>query len=304
MSVVQTVRGPVDGGVLGVVLPHEHLFIDMYRVTRNPSQYLDDMGSAVDDLREFAGLGGGTVVDLTNRGLHRQPGRLAEASRLSDVHIVMGCGWYREPFYRPDLQRRSVRSLADEFTAEITDGVDGIRPGVIGEIGADREYVSGIEERVLRAAGRAANRTGLAVVTHAIKSRVGLDQLDILAEEGVDLSRVAVSHCDSFLWADYHEAIVRRGAYASFDRHNARNPLTQRRRLDAVCHLIEAGYADRILLSQDVCYSEDRREAGGPGYSYVLTEVLPALHARGVDPEVLDLIVRDNPRRLLTGDPS
>lgn len=302
MSTVQTVSGRVEGGALGVVLPHEHLFADMYRVTRNPSHYLDDLDGAVEDLRHFGGLGGRTVVDLTSGGLGRDPARLAEAAKLADVQIVMGCGWYREPFYDPTLQRRSVRDLADELCAEIADGVDGVRPGVIGEIGADRDYVSGIEERVLRAAGRAATRTGLGLVTHAVKSRVGLDQLDLLAEEGVDLRRVAVSHCDSFMHADYHEAIARRGAYVSLDRHNARNPLTQRRRLDAVCRLVESGHADRILLSQDVCYAEDRREAGGPGYSYVLGEVLPALLARGIAPEALDGIVRDNPRRLLTGD--
>lgn len=301
MNAVRTVLGNVDSADLGVVLPHEHLFIDMYRVTRNTSHFLDDIDSAIADLRAFAALDGGTVVDLTNNGIGRDPLRLAEASRQSGVHVVMGCGWYREPFYEAGLQRRSTASLARELCEEIENGVDGIYPGVIGEIGADREYVSGIEERILRAAGRASVRTGLSLVTHAVKSRVGLAQLDILEEEGVDLRRVVVSHCDSFLHADYHEAIASRGAYVALDHHNGRNPLLQRRRIDAVQHLIEIGFASQILLSQDVCHIEDRLEAGGPGFSYVLTEGLAALRARAISDHVLQSIVRDNPQMMLTG---
>lgn len=301
MGTVQTVLGPVEAESLGIVLPHEHLFINMYRVTRNVSHFLDDIDSALDDLRAFSNLGGSTVVDLTNNGIARDPLRLAEASRRSGVHVIMGCGWYREPFYDPELQRRSTEGLAQELCTEIEHGVDGIRPGVIGEIGADREFVSGIEERVLRAAGRAAARTGLPLITHAVKSRVGLAQLDILEEESVDLRRVAVSHCDSFLHADYHLAIASRGAYVAFDRHNGRNPLLQRKRIDAVTALVEAGYASRVLLSQDVCHIEDRTEAGGPGFSYVLEQVVPQLRQRGLNDEFITGIITENPRRLLSG---
>lgn len=301
MSGVQTVLGAVDSAELGVVLPHEHLFINMYRITRNTSHVLDDMDSAVDDLCAFRAAGGASIVELTNNGIARDPIRLAEASRRSGVHVIMGCGWYREPFYDPRLQSISTESIAVELCEEINHGIDGIRPGVIGEIGADREFVSGIEERVLRAAGRASTRTGAAVITHAVKSAVGLAQLDILEEEGVDLRRVAVSHCDSYLHTDYHLAIASRGAYVSFDRHNGRNPLLQRRRIEAVTALIRAGHADRVLLSQDVCHIEDRSEAGGPGFTYVLGHVVPALVAEGVRRELVEGILRDNPQRLLSG---
>ena len=43
------------------------------------------------------------------------------------------------------------------------EGDTGIRPGIIGELGADRDFVSPAEERVLRAGGRAHLRTGLAI---------------------------------------------------------------------------------------------------------------------------------------------
>ena len=104
---------------------------------------------------------------------------LAEATGL---HIVMGAGWYRHAYYPVEarIDRRSVDELADEIVREATDGVGetGVRPGIIGEIGTDKPWVSPSEERVHRAAARAARRTGLAITTHAVLSTVGLDQLD------------------------------------------------------------------------------------------------------------------------------
>ena len=50
---------------------------------------------------------------------------------------------------------------------------------------------------------RAGRRTGLAVSTHALQSQVGLDQLRILEEEGLDPGRVVIGHADSNLDIDY-----------------------------------------------------------------------------------------------------
>jgi phosphotriesterase-related protein len=302
MAKIMTVRGEIDSSDLGICLSHEHLFVDWYLVDRNPDHWLDHMGSAVDDLKHYKSIGGSALLDLTNLGLGRDPKRIKEAAESSDLHIVMGCGWYREPFYPAEINRRSLNSLAAELIDEIENGVNGVKPGVIGEIGTDREFVSGVEERVLRASARAALHTGLAVVTHAIKSRVGLDQLEILADEGLQLNRVSISHCDSFMHFDYHEGIASQGAYVSFDSNNPRNPLLQRLRVEAVLNLVQKGFEDRVVLSQDVCKSDHRREAGGPGYSYVLEKMLPELLSRGVTQAQEDKFMIHNPRRLLTGE--
>jgi predicted metal-dependent phosphotriesterase family hydrolase len=302
MKKIMTVRGEILSSDLGICLSHEHLFVDWYRVDRNPDHWLDHMGSAVDDLKHYKQIGGSSLIDLTNLGLGRDPKRIKQAAELADVNVIMGCGWYREPFYPADINKRTLNDLTEQLIADIENGVDGIRPGVIGEIGADREFVSGVEERVLRAAARAAKHTSLAVITHAIKSRVGLDQLEILKDEGLPLNRVPISHCDSFMHFDYHEGIANLDAYVSFDSNNARNPLTQRLRVEAVLNLVEKGLADRVLLSQDVCKADHRREAGGPGYSYVLEVMIPQLLTKGLTQDHIDKFMVHNPRRLLTGE--
>jgi len=88
-----------------------------------------------------------------------------------------------------------------------------VRPGIIGEIGTDKPWVSALEERVHRAAARASLATGLAITTHAILSPVGLDQLRIFTEEGVDPGRVVIGHADSYPVLDHYLTLLGEGRY-------------------------------------------------------------------------------------------
>lgn len=299
---VQTVRGPVQASALGRVMPHEHIVSNMYRITRLKAAYVQNLEEAIRDLRSFKDVGGSTIIDCTSGGLGRQPARLLTASIKSDVNIVMGCGWYRENFYEEDFNKVSTAELTERLLEDIRTGVDGVRPGVIGEIGADREWLSAVEERVLRACARAQKATGLGLVLHASRCEVGAWQLDVLEEEGCDLRRIAVSHCDSYPDVDYHESLARRGALVMYDRNSPLDQLQQEERVRNAVEMIQRGWAENLLLSHDVCWITDRERRGGPGYSYVIRQMSRDIEAAGVDPEIVESIMTDNPRRLLLGD--
>jgi phosphotriesterase-related protein len=159
---VMTVLGPVEAGVLGVTLPHEHILCDLWRVTRDPRHFMIDAPLAVEEVGLFKTAGGGTIVDCTTRQFGRDPAALRAIARATGVHVVMGCGWYREPFYDRSVYEGSVAGIAAAIEREILDGVDGtgVRPGIIGEIGTDLHYISPAEERVFRAVARVQRRTG------------------------------------------------------------------------------------------------------------------------------------------------
>ena len=307
---VQTVRGPLDPADLGWVLPHEHTAIALWHI-QNRWDYWElrrDEPVITDELAAFKAGGGGTVVDLTLPGVGRDPGWLAGLSEATGLHLVMGAGWYRDAYYPAEalIDRRSVDSLADEIVHEATDGVGdaGIRPGIIGEIGTDKPWISPREERVHRAAARAARRTGLAITTHAVQSTVGLDQLDLFEAEGADLSRVVIGHADSNPSPDYHRAIVERGASVEFDFLGMSfTPLERHgegRVVESICDLLARGHAERILLSQDVCHDSQLKRYGGNGYTYLADSFLPRLGEAGVSDDEIRTITVDNPRRLLT----
>jgi phosphotriesterase-related protein len=307
---VQTVLGPVDPGDLGWVLPHEHTAIALWHIP-NRWDYWELRRDPVvihEELAAFRSVGGGTVVDLTVDGVGRDPAWLASVAAATGLNVVMGSGWYRGAYYPAEVQidRRSVDALADLIVRDVTDGVGdtGVRAGIIGEIGTDKPWISAAEERVHRAAARAARRTGLAITTHAVQSTVGLDQLDLFEAERADLSRVVIGHADSNPSLDYHRAIVERGATVEFDFLGmAFTPLERHgegRIVENLCELLAAGHVERILLSQDVCHDSQLKRYGGNGYTYLADTFLPRLRAAGVSDDEIRTITVDNPARLLT----
>jgi phosphotriesterase-related protein len=307
---VQTVLGPIDPADLGWTLPHEHTAIALWHIPTRWDYWelRRDEPVIVEELAAFRAAGGGTIVDLTLDGVGRDPRWLAAISRASGLHVVMGSGWYRGAHYPAEalIDRRSVDALAEDIVRDATDSVgdSGIRAGIIGEIGTDKPWLSAQEERVHRAAARAARRTGLAITTHAVQSAVGLDQLDVFEAEGADLSRVVIGHADSNPSLAYHLAIAERGATVEFDFLGMSfTPLERHgesRIVDSLRELLARGHLERILLSQDVCHDSQLREYGGNGYTYLADTFLPRLRAAGVSEAEIRTITVDNPRRLLT----
>jgi phosphotriesterase-related protein len=312
MAHVQTVLGEIDPADLGFTLPHEHTQIALWHVRDRWDywQLTRDQPLILEELAAYRDAGGRSLVDLTVPGVGRDPGWLADLARASGLNVVMGCGWYREAYYPPELlvDRRSVDDLADELVREASEGVGdtGIRPGIIGEVGTDKPWVSALEERIHRAAARAARRTGLAITTHAVLSAVGRDQLRIFEEEGVDPARVVIGHADSYPHLDHHLAIVDRGASVEFDFLGMSfTPVElhgERRVVELLCELLARGHVERILLSQDVCHDSQLARYGGNGYTYLAKTFLPRLREAGVSAAEIETMSVANPRRLLTID--
>ncbi|MDO8485966.1 MAG: hypothetical protein Q7S35_13575 [Candidatus Limnocylindrales bacterium] len=310
MAHVQTVLGPLEPASLGFTLPHEHTQIALWHIDGrwDYCQLTRDEPVILEELAGFRARGGSGLVDLTLPGVGRDPGWLHRLAEASGLHLVMGCGWYRTAYYPPEarIDRRSVDDLADELVGEALAGVGetGVRPGIIGETGTDKPWISAVEERVHRAAARAASRTGLAITTHAVMSAVGLAQLRIFEEERADLSRVVIGHADSYPVLSHYLEIVRRGAnleldflgmsFTPIERHG------EGRIVELLCELLARGHADRILLSQDVCHDSQLTRYDGHGYVYLAESFLPRLRAAGVSDSEIETMTVLNPRRLLT----
>jgi len=309
MAHVQTVLGPIKPADLGFTLPHEHTQIALWHIAGRWDywQLTRDEPAILEELARYRAAGGSGLVDLTLPGVGRDPAWLRRLSEASGLHLVMGCGWYRTAYYPAEarIERRSVDDLADELVREATDGVGetGVRPGIIGEIGTDKPWVSPPEERVHRAAARAARRTGLAITTHGVLSDVGLAQLRILEEEGADPGRVVIGHADSYPILDHQLAIVERGANVEFDFIGMpwpRERQAEARTVELVCELLARGHVEHVLLSQDVCNDDQLSRNGGSGYTYLAEPFLPRLRAAGVGEAEIETMTVANPRRILT----
>jgi predicted metal-dependent phosphotriesterase family hydrolase len=309
MAHIQTVRGPVPADEVGFTLPHEHTAIALWHVPDRWDYWELSRDEPIieAELGRFVQAGGSCLVDLTLTGVGRDPARLVRLSERTGLHLVMGCGWYRGAYYPAEarIDRRSVDDLADELVHEAQDGVggSGVRPGIIGEIGTDKPWVSAAEERVHRAAARASLATGMAITTHAIMSPVGLAQLRIFEEEGVDPARVVIGHADSYLVLDHYLAILDRGANLEFDfigQRFATEEAAEPRLVELIVELLERGYGRQLLLSQDVCHNSQLHANGGFGYTYLQQHFLPTLRTAAVAEGEIAQMTIDNARRILT----
>ena len=320
---VMTVTGPVNIEELGLTLLHEHIFLDLMRDAWIFTNVLNDPELADIELDMLRQAGGATVVDLTSGGLREfdnpimfdqetlepvpPPLAVRWAAERSGLKIIMGAGWYHENYYKPRLWDMSTDQLAAEIIAELHVGMEGtdVKAGTIGEIGAQYNRLSAIEERVLRAASRAQIETGVGLTTHTTRGVGGLEQLDVLEQEGVDLSRVVLAHSGGQPYPRYHAEIARRGACVSFDRMGSLPDMTDFHRdrvLRSIKRLIDDGHTDRIVLSHDVCYADDLATNGGCGYAWLSVVGRDMLEREiGLTDDQWHTIMVETPRRILAG---
>ena len=69
-------------------------------------------------------------------------------------------------------------------------------------------------------------------------------------------------------------------------------------RADTVCKVKEWGYLSRLVLSSDLCRVQDLRSSGSYGYAHLFEIFLPMLRERGITQSEIDLMLKENPKRI------
>lgn len=271
MTTVRTTRGRKPAEDLLKVLAYEHLFPGLFPVYQpHRDLRLADEALAFEGVGAFDQVGRGRlVVELTTPDLGRRPKALARVANKTGVDIVMGAGRYQTVFYEPDRDYALTEDLASRFITDIREGVGGVLPGIVGEIGTDSECLSTLEERAHRAAAMAAEEEGLAVITHSLGNDVRMAQLRLLDDEGLPDNSVVTGHAETFVSRAGHRDLMKSGAHLIFDTVRGLNAFCTRRTIDMLGWELEAGYEDAVMLSHDVCSTRHCSAYGGNGYIYV-----------------------------------
>lgn len=316
MAEIMTVCGPIQPESLGSTQMHEHIIMDVYPTRWGYSSVLDDIEVSIEEIKLYKQAGGGALVDPTMRGAGRDPRGLKRISEETGVHIIMSTAFTWAQFHSPVLglvNSSSTNALADMMIKDIVEGVDGtgIRAGCIGEVGAGGNrisdginYISPIEERLFRAAARAQKATGLPLYTHTYQGQLAMEQIDLLEEEGVNLSRVVIGHLGDRNQIEHFTALAQRGVCLGIDHIGQSRGMQvyapDSRRADNVVKLIERGFLDRLVLSEDLFLKEMWHFNDGIGYDHVLRVFVPMLKERGVTDAQIHTMMVTNPARLLT----
>ena len=223
------------------------------------------------------------IVEAGHPEMGRDVNFVRQVAMKSGIPIVIGGGFYSQPWYPKELSTMSEDQILKELIKQVDDDV----VGAFGEIGSWDE-ISKDERKVFRAVGRAHVATNIPIFTHTgIPGKSALEQLDIFEDAGVDPRHVVIGHLGNLVDPNVyvHKQICRRGAFVGFDRQG--NNDTQQ--VPMVMALIEAGFADHLMFSADA----------SSGYAKTVTVFLPKLKAAGATDDVLHKIMVDNPRRFL-----
>ncbi len=340
-GIARTVLGDVDPADLGIVLPHEHLVMDArplldvhgyaaappvawdariaaearWNPGVHPDNYvLTDEKAAIEELATFVAAGGRTVVDLTPPTLGRDPEALARIAAGAGINVISGIGQYLQSVHEPWVADADEASIARRLVDESVRGTGEppIRPGVLGEIGTSDPVTPG-ERRVLRGVALAARETGLAVSVHLHPwGYEGETVLKELLAAGADPERVVLGHVATAIDRPaYLRALLDRGALLGFDLFGFDHSLLGPGRwppsdLDVarvVAAFARDGFADRLVLSQDVGVRTRLRRWGGWGYAHLLEHVVPLLREAGVGEAALRTMLVETPARLLAIPP-
>lgn len=308
MATIQTATGPLDTDSMGFTLMHEHVRVGwppMYQQYPETFDREHELTRAVERLTAAKAAGVTTIVDLTPIDLGRDANLIAEAARRAGMNIIVATGIYytAHPFHfllRPDSD------MTDLFVRDITQGISttGVRANVIKC--ATEPEMHPMNERVLRAAAKAARATGVPICTHTYpENRTGLDQQRVFKEEGVDLGRTVIGHSDDSPDIAYLEQIIANGSYCGMDRIGLQRPRTSEQRADMVAALCAKGYADRITLSHDSCANfhwapEGMLDTAAPTWrlTHIIQDVIPMLRERGVTDAQIHQMTVTNPATL------
>lgn len=318
---INTARGAIDTGRLGVTLMHEHIFVLSTEINQNyPETWGDEesrVAGAVNRLRELKAKGVDSIVDLTVVGSGRYIPRIQRIAAEVDLNIIVATGIYafgdlpqylqfRKPgsrFYGPEI-------LMEMFMKDIREGIagTGVKAAIL-KCATDFQGVTPDAERVLRATARVHRATGVPISTHThARTRGGLEQLRIFEEEGVDLSRVVIGHCGDTTDLEYLEDLLEKGPYLGMDRFGIDTILPFESRVNTVAALCRNGFAEKLVLSHDAaCYNdwfpEESLAKVVPNWHYlhIMKDVIPALKSRGVTDDHIATMLIDNPRRIFEG---
>jgi len=315
-GIVQTVRGPVDASKLGFTLPHEHVCASSAGYWQAWPEYFGGRASfisnVVEKLKTAKREGVDTIVDVTTIDTGRDVRLLEEVSRKSGLQIVACTGHWLDPSM--SMKARTADELGSFFTLEIQHGIEGtdIRAGVI-KVATDPEGVTPFLEKALKGAARASKATGIPITTHASSfDRMGEKQAAIFEAEGVDPSRVCIGHSDDSDNWEYMSGLAKRGYTVGMDHLplGLRQPVTWQKRAERIKQLIEAGFVERIFLSNDwfFCLSlaatdgQQKMDAMNPdGMLFNTRKTIPYLKELGVSDAAIRTITVENPRRFFGG---
>ena len=300
MTKLITTLGEYGADQLGLILPHEHIFVDL-----GPIEAENWRNATAGDVIALMGpqlvaaraCGVTALVECTPVGVGRRVDIVRAVSEAVNFPVVVATGIYREPWVPQWAVDADEDALNEWMLGELTDQIEatGVRAAWI-KVSAGDDGITPVEAKILRAAARAGAATGAIIGSHTIRGRVVRDQLDIIEAAGYTPERFIWIHTQAEPDFDLHLEMAGRGAWLEYDAMGSR-PVDEEVAL--VQRALDAGLTDQLLLSHDRGWFDPSQPGGGvpKPFTPLAETLLPALAAAGVDDAARHTLTHVNPFR-------
>ncbi len=299
MPAIITTLGPRQAADLGLILSHEHIFanfdsldhaaagdVTVADVLRHVGPYLSAAKAA----------GVTALVDATSLGGARRADILRDVSAAIGLPVVVATGIFREPWIADSVAQHGEDGLKELMVQEIIEGVEdsGVRAGWI-KLRSGDDALSSAQTVLVRAAARAGIDSGVAIGSHTVAGSVAARQVDVIEEAGYAASRFIWIHAQVEPHFAWNLELARRNVWIEYD--GIGDSPADEVYIDRILRMWDAGYGDRILLSQDRGWYDPIKPGGGvvKPYTYLTATFLPKLAVAGLGEEQIRQMTVRNP---------
>jgi phosphotriesterase-related protein len=295
----------------GVILPHEHIYLDLSRRTV-PQQEPVPLEEVVEvmrpELEKARAAGVAVLVDAGSPAMGRRADIITAVSQATRLPVVVPTGFYLDPSIPEWARAASEEQLRDWMIGELVDQVEdaNLTAGWI-KLGASDPGLTDLERKCLRAAARAGMATDATIGCHILRGTVARDALDAVERSGYRAERFVWIHADHEAFArdltesgwGAREEVARRGAWVELDGIGLPLRSGDAVHIDMIQHMLDAGFGHRLLLSMDSGWYDpgqpNCRAGCIRGYTYLMETFLPKLRTAGVDDATIGTLTRENP---------
>jgi phosphotriesterase-related protein len=301
MSRIVTTLGDKRAFELGMILPHEHVFVDL-RTWDTPGYAQADPDDVIramaPELEKARKAGVAAIVECSTVGVGRRADIDLAVSQAADFPLIIPTGIYREPWIPDWAHKASEAELADWMLGELQGEIEnrGVRAGWI-KLSAGDEGLTACESKVLRAAAIAGRQTNAIIGSHTIRGRVVRQQLDIIEATGYRTERFIWIHTQAEPDFALQLEIAQRGAWLEYDSIGNSEWVAEETIILNITRLLEAGFGNQLLLSHDRGWYDPALPHGGvpKPYTYLVDHFLPKLQAAGVGVTEISQLTSTNP---------
>lgn len=302
-KMVRTVTGKIDAKELGNTYIHEHLYVIPNDLPKYEDYTFDDIEKSIIEVLDFKKHGGNSIVDLTPINYGRNPIMLENISKRTGINVLFVTGFHKEEFMPKWIDDLSSKQLYEFLFNEINNGVSShhLLPAAI-KIGTSYNEITPREHKVIEVVGNIQKDTQIPIITHCDKGTMGIEQVNLLCENGANVNKICLSHVDLKEDVDYLEKICELGANISFDHVGRHLDDQDSKAVSIIRTLINDGFSNQICLAGDMGRKKYFKSYDGkPGLSYILSDFKERL-LMDISIEDFDKMVQKNPIRILDWD--